>query len=309
MVDSLRTLVAGIAELDSQDPVLVYGTRLAEEIGAALHVVFAFPSPFELASLSAVPGIALAPDVVDPVQVVDMKGRLLERLQEVVRERSGAPRIECHVVPDAPHAALAQAVSKVGADLLLIGPARRGKLGQTLLGTTASRVFRTVPVPVLVLRQLLPRTIARVMLGTDLSELSGKAYQAGIAVVRSLFERVEMRSLLVVGEPYGNVLPLIDEEGLKVSAAGRHRRFLETHGFSDVGLEAHVRTGSPAVEIVAEAEEWTADLVVLGTHGRSGLSRAFIGSVAESTLRNLDGNALVIPATMFSEDGPVETRG
>ena len=47
-----------------------------------------------------------------------------------------------------------------------------------------------------------------------------------------------------------------------------------------------VREGKPAAEIVAAATEWGADLVVVGTHGRSGISRALLGSTAEGVLRH-----------------------
>lgn len=57
-----------------------------------------------------------------------------------------------------------------------------------------------------------------------------------------------------------------------------------------------MRLGDATEEIVGEARERPADLVVLGIHGRSGLSRMFLGSVAEATLRDLPCTALVVPA-------------
>jgi len=58
-----------------------------------------------------------------------------------------------------------------------------------------------------------------------------------------------------------------------------------------------VRVGSPAHAILGVAGEWDADLVVLGTHGRRGLPRLFLGSVAETVLRKARCSALVIPPT------------
>ena len=46
-----------------------------------------------------------------------------------------------------------------------------------------------------------------------------------------------------------------------------------------------LRKGTPSVEIVAAAEQANADLIVMGTHGRRGLSRALVGSVAETVVR------------------------
>jgi nucleotide-binding universal stress UspA family protein len=56
-----------------------------------------------------------------------------------------------------------------------------------------------------------------------------------------------------------------------------------------------VRVGQPVAEILAEADEWHADLLVMGTYGRSGASRFLIGSVAESVLRRVQCSVLVVP--------------
>jgi nucleotide-binding universal stress UspA family protein len=52
-----------------------------------------------------------------------------------------------------------------------------------------------------------------------------------------------------------------------------------------VDLNTVLRQGTPAAEIVATAKELKADLIVMGTHGRRGLSRVFMGSVAEKVVR------------------------
>lgn len=54
---------------------------------------------------------------------------------------------------------------------------------------------------------------------------------------------------------------------------------------ADVGYEHHLLIGSPADEIVRFADEQSADLIVMGTHGRSGLRRMLMGSVAEAVVR------------------------
>jgi nucleotide-binding universal stress UspA family protein len=51
-------------------------------------------------------------------------------------------------------------------------------------------------------------------------------------------------------------------------------------------VKAMLRQGEPRAEILAAIHETRADLVVMGTHGRHGLARAFLGSVAEATVRS-----------------------
>jgi len=56
-----------------------------------------------------------------------------------------------------------------------------------------------------------------------------------------------------------------------------------------------VRAGDPVREILAAANEWRADLLVLGTHARSGLARMFVGSTAEGVLRHSTCPVLIVP--------------
>lgn len=53
-----------------------------------------------------------------------------------------------------------------------------------------------------------------------------------------------------------------------------------------VSAKGKIRRGSPADELVAEAREWGADVIVLSTHGRTGMSRLFLGSVANAVVHH-----------------------
>ena len=55
---------------------------------------------------------------------------------------------------------------------------------------------------------------------------------------------------------------------------------------SDLAVETQVVGGPPGPAIVQSAQGWNADLIVMGTHGRTGLSRLLMGSVAEHVIRN-----------------------
>ncbi|GAB7012409.1 universal stress protein [Halolamina salina] len=63
-----------------------------------------------------------------------------------------------------------------------------------------------------------------------------------------------------------------------------------------VPAEEHVRAGQPALAIRDAIDELGADLVVMGSHGRSGISRALLGSVAEKVLRKTKIPVLVVDA-------------
>ncbi|WP_435114882.1 universal stress protein [Halolamina sp. C58] len=70
----------------------------------------------------------------------------------------------------------------------------------------------------------------------------------------------------------------------------------DTAAAAGVPAEEHVRAGQPALAIRDAIEEIGADLVVMGSHGRSGISRALLGSVAEKVLRKTKIPVLVVDA-------------
>jgi nucleotide-binding universal stress UspA family protein len=68
--------------------------------------------------------------------------------------------------------------------------------------------------------------------------------------------------------------------------------------FKGYKIWTFVEEGKPFEEILKVAEEWQADLIVLGTHGRTGLSHLLMGSVAERVIRHSKKPLLIIPSKM-----------
>lgn len=91
------------------------------------------------------------------------------------------------------------------------------------------------------------------------------------------------------------------EKSQEVIRASVQRMLLES-GASPRNLYVHARIGTPAKEIVALAAEATADILVVGTHGRSGVGRWLLGSVAEKVVRYAPCPVLV--ARPHPEHGP-----
>lgn len=96
-----------------------------------------------------------------------------------------------------------------------------------------------------------------------------------------------VRLLHVAAEPSavqdseGRVIVYADQEAASLTSEGLDfLRALEVH-FDGVPLESIVRFGDPVAQILDEAETCAADLIVVGTAGRSGIGRVLLGSVAE----------------------------
>lgn len=97
------------------------------------------------------------------------------------------------------------------------------------------------------------------------------------------------------GVDVGAVQGVIEEEGERAVEAIEKR--CKNAG---VAVETALRTGRPVAEIHSYADEIAADLIVMGTHGRSGISRLLLGSVTEAVLRRGDIPVLAIPAGVES---------
>ncbi|HEX2081385.1 MAG TPA: universal stress protein, partial [Longimicrobium sp.] len=181
------------------------------------------------------------------------------------------------------------------AELVVVGAARRARLGMRILGTTAQRVLRSVGAPVLVARAALHRAPQRVLLTADLSELSAPVHERALDALDGVFglDFMELRSLLVVGLEY---LPApLGHQGLQRMARLELDRFLLARRARPLPVEPAVRVGDVVAEIVEEAAEWNADLLVVGTHARHGWSRLWLGSVAEACIRDAPCSVLAIP--------------
>jgi nucleotide-binding universal stress UspA family protein len=148
-------------------------------------------------------------------------------------------------------------------------------------------------------------TIARILCPIDFSDCSRRALDYAVALARwyhapvtALF--VQQPPLTTAGPP----APLAPVEPVPLSPIGLDRvrghiaAFLPHHGSPAVAIESRAAEGDPAREILAEAA--SADLIVMGTHGRSGFERFVLGSVAEAVVRKAPCSVLTIPLTARS---------
>lgn len=126
-------------------------------------------------------------------------------------------------------------------------------------------------------------SIYTVLHPTDFSERFGNAFQLACALTRDYGARLVVLHVVAPLPPlaYGDVVPPPDPESLLREAKDR----LEVRG-ADVRAERRLEEGDPVGEILRVAREIGASLIVLGTHGRTGLSRLLMGSVAEQVVRN-----------------------
>ena len=180
-------------------------------------------------------------------------------------------------------------------DLIVMGTHGRRGPARIFIGSVAAEVVRQASCPVLTLhKRRADQSIARVetiLVPVDFSEHSAKAVIYGKEIAASTGARLQV--LHAIEEPvYPYFYAPAGDFSLAASLEELQQRtdealdkiIYETPG-PDVNVEKHVVTGTPSIEITRFAEEKGSDLIVIPTHGLTGLERMLLGSTAERVVR------------------------
>jgi nucleotide-binding universal stress UspA family protein len=235
-------------------------------------------------------------------QLVDLKGRAERRGMAVTtRVATGIPSEE-----------VITAARAEDSDLIVVGTRGKTGLAHVLLGSTAERVIRGAPCPVLTVRMeqadtedegvlSRPVTLERILVPVDFSDCSLDALEYAIVVAQQAKASL---MLLHVLEPvsYGLDFTLshIRTRDSEVSTwTKRLEELASSHQHSHVQVESRLRGGLPSDSILDSAQTLPCDLIIMGTHGRRGISHALSGSVAEAVLRKAHCPVLTVRSPKF----------
>lgn len=204
----------------------------------------------------------------------------------------GVKNVEAFLEQGEPYAAIVTRAEKFGADLVVIGSHGRTGLQRILLGSVAEKIVRHAPCAVHVARK--GPEAGPVVTGTDFSEASKPGLRAAALeaartgsplVVVYVFDLAWPGTTPYAVDASGLSAVLSDTEALR-NAKQELTKLLEevTRGIL-VQITTEVLVGEPAAILVRRAEELGARLVAISTHGRTGLTRVLLGSVAERVVR------------------------
>ncbi len=180
-------------------------------------------------------------------------------------------------------------------DLVVMGTHGRRGPARLFLGSVAEEVVRHAPCPVLTLREeKAPKAIEaveKILVPVDFSPYSQEAlsygkevaalYGAGLQVLHT----IEEPAYPYFYTPGGTYSPVEQLEALREKAEEALDKMLSETPGPEVPAERFVATGRPASEIARFAEERGSDMVVIATHGLTGLERLLVGSTAEQVVR------------------------
>ncbi len=296
--DAMRVLVG----IDGSEPAAVAVELVANIPWPAGSEIFVAEAVESGAGLFGGPWPALAVAEADHLEseIREEAGRCVED----ARGRLARPgwRVEAEVLRGRPVTAIVERARETRADLIVVGSRGHGRIESMLLGSVSAELVDHAPTPVLVARG---RRMDRVVLAWDGSSCASRA--ADLLRTWPIFTgcRVQVLSVADIEIPWwtgfpepgsAELMPMY-VEAADVSRA-QHDELAQgmTAGLQAAGLRAEAarREGDAATEIMAAAAASNADLIVMGTHGRTGLARLVIGSVARNILQHATCSVLVI---------------
>jgi nucleotide-binding universal stress UspA family protein len=289
-----RTILVPLDGSPFAEQALPWALCLARRAGATLdlvrgHVLYALTQP----------AAAWAP--FDPVAEAECQQEERAYLDGIARRLTGAAPVAVRkaLVDGFETEGIRKRVQEGRADLVVMATHGRGPLGRLFLGSVADVLVRETSVPVLLVRprgaapDLLPGpAAANILVPLDGSRLAEQALGPAADLARLLLAPC---TLLRVLEPAGIATESASLEAARTAAA---LVYLETVADRLRGQDLVVQTrvavaAHPAKAILGEARAQQGTVIALATHGRGGLTRVVLGSIADKVLQTAPGPVLV----------------
>lgn len=194
-----------------------------------------------------------------------------------------------------------RAAAEVKPDLIVMGSHRKQLLLDIVVGTTIERVIRKGSYAVLMVNFEAQRKYERVVAPVDMSDSSANALRIALSMgligqgttLLHAFDPIAAGKLAYSGSDKASVERYIASE--RERATHELAAFLVANDLQHVGWSLRVEDGDPMDVISKAVSDMRPDLLVMGTHGRSALMKAFVGSVTEEALRSLSVDILAVP--------------
>jgi|Deesub1362B_J571_1020462.scaffolds.fasta_scaffold00123_67 hypothetical protein len=218
-----------------------------------------------------------SPDVVETIE-----RETLEVLSKA-KERAEKEGINCETIfhkGEEPYQFIVEEASGKNVDVIIMGRRGRRGLKKLMMGSVTALVIGHSPCSVFVVPRAGELKFKRLLIATDGSEYSEKAISAAVALAKKHGSNIVAISVAHKEEE----IPEAENNVKKV------KEICHKEG---IKIEAITVTGTPYEAIVTTAQIKKADLIVIGTHGRTGLTKLLMGSVAERVIALAQCSVLV----------------
>jgi nucleotide-binding universal stress UspA family protein len=287
------TILAATDLSDNSRPAIRYAQKLADAFDEKLAVI-------HVAEMWERDMSRILEDF-DHEEEFEPSDRALEDLDTFVTETLGdtaLERVKPHVViGHPPQEKVLEYADQIDATVIVAGTSGTSKLSETFFGSTISALVRASLRPVLAVP---PESefegFDNILAPVDLSETS----EESLRFAGELSRRFGSNLLVLHSAPFGTPavsppIAYVPESSAQIREAAKSRvqAMIEETG---LGSEAQViiQLGPPHIGIMDSVKQFDADLIVMGTHGRKGVARFFLGSTAERILRERTCPVLVL---------------
>lgn len=300
MLESIRKIIVPTDFSELSEAATRSAATLALQDDASVHLLHSIRVPFLHTNYEV--------NVPDAVWEGIRKGtreRMVE--SQMMLEEAGVSEVGLIVSESRqPAEAIAQSAREIDADLVVMATHGRQGMKHAFLGSVTERTIRSSPIPVLAIKDngIMKTPLRRILLPTDFSTHSERALSLACTLAKRYGAHLDVLHVLDRSPDYlkyGSVAAAeFDDQGraMAVEYLKDIGKKLEEDNFS---VRTHLVEGVAADLIADDADRLGSEMIVMGTHGFTGISHALIGSVTERTLRLAPCSVLT---TRASDDRP-----
>jgi nucleotide-binding universal stress UspA family protein len=292
---SMTPIIAATDFSNEANRAVLRAALVAKQQGAELHLLHV------TAPLALYPG-----QDVGPAESAIIPAALNEQAEATARILRERYDICVHVAQRVgrAHSQIAHYAAEIDAKLVVVGARGASPLLRLLLGSTAWRLLRVSPCPVLIVRSEPVAPYGRVLAAVDFFPHS----RAVVEWANQLGTNGRLQLL--------HALEPLDESGMRAkgldNAAIKQQReemrsiaenllanlsaslHAEVDSSIENRIESHIELGYPSSRILESAADWQAELIVLGRQGRGGLEEFLLGSVSKDVAQAADCDVLLV---------------
>ncbi len=233
----------------------------------------------------------------DLLGVTDIKATIAGSGQDLLAEaKQLADREGIHILTNLeqgePYEQIVHVAEEESCDLIVMGRRGKGKMERALIGSVTARVIGHTNKDVLVIPETAKLSWENILLATDGSTCCDNALARALEIAQERKAKLSAVSVVYTNDEFyalgQEVMKGLYQEADKVLDKVR-----KWAGDLGVQTELFVRDGEPHQAITAMAAEMSASLIVMGSHGRKGLTRLLMGSVTERVIGYADCPVLV----------------
>lgn len=288
-----------------------FSTHAKSALRQAILIAQASPTPPEIVLVNVVADIrfiATTPefgllygnfDSLQEVYLAEAKRNMEPLIESTLNDMNSKIPVRYELLIGEPHEEIGRFAQDGNFDLLLIGMSGHTAWEHFLLGSTAKRLIHNSKITVWAVHDQHVNMPAVVLAATDFSEPSRKAVLAGLSIANQSNAEFHILHVIDSKDVPTDVSEKIPEggsvrESINQYAKERLEQFLLSLNVPTASIQTHLSWGTPWKEVSHHAQTIKADLIAIGSVGRTGLAGIFLGNTAEKILSSSKASVLTV---------------